>query len=139
MNWDRLTRTIDTPDTPITDHTLSGKYTAIPPPKELDDKVHTSSEISAAPVRYSQQDISNAPSQSLNEEEEEEEEESSSAVGTKRCSSSDDEGTSSAVKIPKVETFRQKEKRKRDMGMSSRGKNFVEEEKRVLREQFNKH
>ena len=35
-----------------------------------------------------------------------------------------------------VETFRQKEKRKRDMGLSSRGKNYVEEEKRILRQQF---
>lgn len=36
----------------------------------------------------------------------------------------------------KPETFRQKEKRKRDMGQSSRGKSYVEEEKRLLRQQF---
>eukprot|EP01134_Creolimax_fragrantissima_P003122 CFRG3122T1 len=31
-------------------------------------------------------------------------------------------------------TFQQKEKRKRDLGMASRGKNYVEEEKRILRQ-----
>ena len=31
-------------------------------------------------------------------------------------------------------TFSQKEKQKRDIGQSSRGKSFVEEEKRILRE-----
>lgn len=31
-------------------------------------------------------------------------------------------------------SFSQKEKRKRDLGQASRGKNYVEEEKRLLRE-----
>ena len=31
-------------------------------------------------------------------------------------------------------SFRQKEKRKRDAGQASRGKNYVEEEKRLLRD-----
>jgi hypothetical protein len=34
------------------------------------------------------------------------------------------------------ETFKQKEKRKRDLGQSSRGKSYVEEEKRILREGY---
>ena len=34
----------------------------------------------------------------------------------------------------KSKSFRQKEKRKRDLGQSSRGKSYVEEEKRILRE-----
>ena len=42
----------------------------------------------------------------------------------------------SAPKRQKSENFRQKEKRKRDHGQSSRGKNYVEEEKRVLRQEF---
>ena len=42
------------------------------------------------------------------------------------------------TKKMKGEIFREKEKRKRDLGMSSRGKSFVEEEKRILREKFDK-
>lgn len=34
----------------------------------------------------------------------------------------------------KSQSYSQKEKRKRDLGQASRGKNYVEEEKRVLRE-----
>lgn len=40
----------------------------------------------------------------------------------------------SQARANKSVTFRQKEKRKRDLGQSSRGKSFVEEEKRLLRE-----
>lgn len=39
-----------------------------------------------------------------------------------------------SAKKRRVETFRQKEKRKRDMGQATKDKNFVEEEKRILRE-----
>lgn len=39
-----------------------------------------------------------------------------------------------SAKKRRVETFRQKEKRKRDMGQATSDKNFVEEEKRILRE-----
>lgn len=42
-------------------------------------------------------------------------------------------GDESAKKL-RVETFRQKERRKRDMGQATSDKNFVEEEKRILRE-----
>lgn len=41
-----------------------------------------------------------------------------------------------APKKQKTENFRQKEKRKRDEGQSSRGKSYVEEEKRILRQDF---
>ena len=37
-------------------------------------------------------------------------------------------------KDKKHKTWNAKEKRKRDMGQSSRGKSFVEEEKRILRQ-----
>lgn len=46
---------------------------------------------------------------------------------------SNSKGDESAKKR-RVETFRQKEKRKRDMGQATSDKNFVEEEKRILRE-----
>ncbi|KAI8491520.1 hypothetical protein Bbelb_307200 [Branchiostoma belcheri] len=36
----------------------------------------------------------------------------------------------------KSESFRQKEKRKRDLGMANREKSYVEEEKRILRQSF---
>lgn len=39
-----------------------------------------------------------------------------------------------SAKKRRVETFRQKEKRKRDMGQATSDKSFVEEEKRILRE-----
>ncbi|XP_062252013.1 UPF0690 protein C1orf52 homolog [Platichthys flesus] len=39
-----------------------------------------------------------------------------------------------SAKKRRVETFKQKEKRKRDMGQATSDKNFVEEEKRILRQ-----
>ena len=41
---------------------------------------------------------------------------------------------SKSAKKRRVETFQQKEKRKRDMGQATSDKNFVEEEKRILRQ-----
>uniref|UniRef100_A0A3B1KAE9 Chromosome 1 open reading frame 52 n=1 Tax=Astyanax mexicanus TaxID=7994 RepID=A0A3B1KAE9_ASTMX len=46
----------------------------------------------------------------------------------------DDEKHSKSAKRRRVETFQQKEKRKRDMGQATSDKNFVEEEKRILRQ-----
>ncbi|MBN3282385.1 CA052 protein, partial [Polyodon spathula] len=54
-------------------------------------------------------------------------------------SESDDEDKDepSSAKKRKVETFQQKEKRKREAGQASTEQSFVEEEKRVLRQSFN--
>ncbi|XP_061831650.1 UPF0690 protein C1orf52 homolog [Nerophis lumbriciformis] len=51
---------------------------------------------------------------------------------------SDDESKTSAVSIKtrRVESFQQKEKRKRDLGQATSDKNFVEEEKRILRQKI---
>lgn len=52
-------------------------------------------------------------------------------------SESDDEESeqpSMSAKKRRVETFQQKEKRKRDLGQATSDKNFVEEEKRILRQ-----
>ncbi|XP_056132637.1 UPF0690 protein C1orf52 homolog isoform X2 [Lampris incognitus] len=52
--------------------------------------------------------------------------------------SDSDEDTDKAAmsaKKRRVETFQQKEKRKRDLGQATSDKNFVEEEKRILRQQ----
>lgn len=53
-------------------------------------------------------------------------------------SDSDEESEKSSLsaKKRKVETFQQKEKRKRDMGQATSEKNFVEEEKRILRQKI---
>ena len=44
--------------------------------------------------------------------------------------------TSTSKNERETESFRQKEKRKRERGQSSRGKNYVEEEKRVLKQSY---
>ncbi|KAM3619332.1 uncharacterized protein V6R79_006586 [Siganus canaliculatus] len=51
-------------------------------------------------------------------------------------SDSDEESNKGEVSAKKrrVETFQQKEKRKRDLGQATSDKNFVEEEKRILRQ-----
>lgn len=52
-----------------------------------------------------------------------------------KYSESDEEAEQPAsAKKRRVETFQQKEKRKRDMGQATSDKNFVEEEKRILRQ-----
>ncbi|XP_061593218.1 UPF0690 protein C1orf52 homolog [Cololabis saira] len=53
-------------------------------------------------------------------------------------SDSDDESKTPAgsSKKRRVETFQQKEKRKRELGQATSDKNFVEEEKRILRHQI---
>lgn len=48
--------------------------------------------------------------------------------------SDDDKNSSKSAKKQRVETFQQKEKRKRDMGQATSDKTFVEEEKRILRQ-----
>ncbi|KAF7662174.1 hypothetical protein LDENG_00244820 [Lucifuga dentata] len=49
-------------------------------------------------------------------------------------SDEESEKSASSSKKRRVETFQQKEKRKRDMGQATSDKNFVEEEKRILRQ-----
>ncbi|MGH0185834.1 UNVERIFIED_CONTAM: hypothetical protein FKN15_022233 [Acipenser sinensis] len=52
-------------------------------------------------------------------------------------SDDNDKDEPSSAKKRKVETFQQKEKRKREAGQASTEQSFVEEEKRVLRQNFN--
>ncbi|MBN3313248.1 CA052 protein, partial [Atractosteus spatula] len=49
---------------------------------------------------------------------------------------SDEDKHSPSAKKRKVESFQQKEKRKREVGQASSEKSFVEEEKRILRQSF---
>lgn len=50
------------------------------------------------------------------------------------CVPDEDDKSSKSAKKRRVETFQQKEKRKRDMGQATSDKTFVEEEKRILRQ-----
>ena len=118
VDWDKYAKSLDPP----VEENLHerGHYAAIPPPSS------DTTEVSAPPVRYSPQ----PPASPENDGGPATTEEPSTG---KRPSV---DAESASKKKQKVETFRQKEKKKRDLGMSSRGKNYVEEEKRVLREQY---
>ncbi|XP_048394570.1 UPF0690 protein C1orf52 homolog [Stegostoma tigrinum] len=50
--------------------------------------------------------------------------------------SDEEDGNDLSAKKRKIETFQQKEKRKRNQGQANREKSFVEEEKRILRQEF---
>ena len=152
VDWDKLVKN-DTEGEEPNIHLAEGggNYTAIAPPKEIDDsskhskKVHssltaaiintysnTSGEISAPPVRYTAKEIE---PKFRTVSDNTEEESHPVTIATKRAPPTqiDEEGHSKKLKS---ENFRQKEKRKRDMGQTSRGKSYVEEEKRVLRQSF---
>lgn len=148
VNWDRFVKD-DTEEDIHSDDT----HAAIPPPSDLDStrrnvssslsiaiaSTYTtpSHEISAAPVKYSRPKKDNDDDDNDEHSSEGRAQDaklSSSAVaGTKRAV---DSSAAAAAKRAKMETFRQKEKRKRDTGQTSRGKSYVEEEKRILRQAF---
>uniref|UniRef100_A0A4W3HQQ2 CA052 protein n=1 Tax=Callorhinchus milii TaxID=7868 RepID=A0A4W3HQQ2_CALMI len=56
--------------------------------------------------------------------------------GELAASESDEEDEATSAKKRKTESFQQKEKRKRNDGQANREKSFVEEEKRILRQDF---
>ncbi len=130
MNWDNLIKDIPE-DTPPSD---GRGFAAIPPPPEHDEEVDPRAEISSDPVKYTVSEMKAVDPKLLTVNSG-----SGVAIGNKRESGDDKEGKADgpAAKKSKGESFKEKEKRKRDLGMSSRGKSFVEEEKRILREQFN--
>ena len=130
MDWDRLIKNVESAAEENI-HT-SGKYAAIPPPEERDNDPR--SEISAAPVKYAVPDASKLDPKMMSVSSDTSDPIQPSKAQNKRTKDS----SPPSAKKSKGETFRDKEKRKRDLGMSSRGKSFVEEEKRILREQFTK-
>ena len=143
VNWDRFVKN-DTTENVHSD----GTYAAIAPPSDLEQSrgnissslsiaiastyTTPSHEISAAPVKYTRtktddDDVSGDAEPTVTEV----------VMSSKRAAPAvKDADGGSARKKAKTETFRQKEKRKRDTGMSSRGKSYVEEEKRILRQTF---
>ena len=135
IDWDRFVKNPDSP--PESNVHASGHYAAIPPPKTEAFPTSTPSEISAPPIKYStpsdQPDASQlSVSNTLSSDSD-----ISRPAGTKRAHPVAD-NTESSSKKQKGETFREKEKRKRDLGQTSRGKSYVEEEKRILRQHFGK-
>ena len=124
LDWDKYTKNI--PEENIHE---SQSHAAIPPPKE--GIMMTSGDtISGQAVKYDDPELDRTKNlggtkvMDVN---------ASIELGMKRSKNSTDDVTS---KKEKVETFREKERRKRNMGMQSRGKSYVEEEKRILRQQF---
>ena len=124
LDWDKYTKNI--PEENIHE---SQSYAAIPPPKE-GIMLTSGDTITGEAVKYDDpesdrtKNLGGTKVTDVN---------TSIELGMKRSKTSDDDICN---KKEKVETFREKEKRKRNMGMQSRGKSYVEEEKRILRQQF---
>lgn len=153
VNWDQFVKN-DATEVDESVHLaggVGGRYSAIAPPKHLDEEhsrkirsslsaaiintfSNTGGEISAPPVRYTANDVD--PSFRTVSAEAEVPQQSTKRAGTSLGEGEGGEGPGDAQKKQKVGNFRQKEKRKRDLGQTSRGKNYVEEEKRVLRQHF---
>lgn len=132
----------------------AGRYSAIAPPTELDEDTkhnktvrsslsaaivrtysNTGGEISAPPVRYTTNEVDSKFRTVSNSVEGVGSGEG--PQGSKRAGPDlEAEGETKKQKPEKPENFRQKEKRKRTLGQASRGTSYVEEEKRVLRQQF---
>ncbi len=155
INWDRFVKK-DEPNVHLSEG--GENYAAIAPPRDLgeqDRKVHTSlsaaivrtysntgGEISAPPIRYSTNDmetkfktVSDSAESASGGGAESGKRVRSDPVGGGEGGEGEEEGGGDTKK-QKMENFRQKEKRKRNLGQTSRGKNYVEEEKRILRQQF---
>lgn len=125
INWDSFVKSPET--TTEDDHsTVSGQYAAIPPPSSITEPAgaRTEVQVHAAPVLYAKAESTSPDAVSA------------SLAGTKHPHPPEGEVTGS--KRAKCENFRQREKRKRDLGQSARGKSYVEEEKRILRQAFGK-
>ena len=146
VNWDRFVKN-DTEENVHSD----GTHAAVAPPTGLDDSRRNissslsiaiastyttpSHEISAAPVKYdTTKATDDDDSYGGDSDQPGLEERLPPASGTKRPFSSSKDDV--LKKKAKTDSFRQKEKRKRDMGQTSRGKSYVEEEKRILRQTF---
>ena len=104
------------------------EFSAVPPPPPILLDSETQSEIAAAPIKYAAPPA-NVDSKLLTVSS------NTAATGSKRPVGDHEEGENPEKKKQKGELFREK-KRKRDLGMSSQGKSFVEEEKHILRQQF---
>ena len=152
IDWDRFVKSSESEEPNV--HESDG-YAAVPPPSSLGNSTTVTSkltrsilgsgvvEFSSPPVPYenntasttstADRDVRNGGGGDCKQQ-------TPPATGLKRP-----HGVKGADPVPDVppnskrpkgEQFRVKEKRKRDIGQSSRGKSYVEEEKRILRQQF---
>ena len=143
IDWDRFVKNESEPEEPNIHE--SDDYAAIPPPSTLNNTGTVTSklthsimgsgavEFSSPPVTYT-----NTTTTATTERGTDEGAQQPATGSTKRSQDTRPDSPSEApdVKRSKGEQFRVKEKRKRDIGQTSRGKNYVEEEKRILRQQF---
>ena len=129
VNWDRFVKSPDASADDDAHGSAGDRYAAIPPPASISEPTEPGAAVAAPPVLYSERephsnsqgDLGGGTSPRL--------------AGSKHPHSPDG---SSASKKQKSDTFRLREKRKRDLGQSARGKSYVEEEKRILRQAFGK-
>ena len=151
IDWDRFVkRNTEVEESSV--HESEG-YVAIPPPDSLTEKsgpvtsslTHTilgtgdggAVEFSSPPVTYDNGPVSSGTGTSAVTSVGETPGDTQQPVKRAQDGASESETSESpAAKKAKGALFRVKEKRKRDIGQSSRGKNYVEEEKRILRQQF---
>lgn len=145
INWDRFVKN-SVPEEPSV-HDTDG-YAAIPPPDILSERSGpvTSKltrtimgtggegevEYSAPPVTYDNGPVSGGsipPTATTGTSQQQQQ-------PVKRTQDEQTDSETPSAKKSKGALFRIKEKRKRDIGQTSRGKNYVEEEKRILRQQF---
>ncbi|XP_051947153.1 UPF0690 protein C1orf52 homolog [Xyrauchen texanus] len=132
IDWDR--RTVKAPEEPPKVFKV-WKSNAVPPPQsyETEEKKKGAPPGMDMAIKWSNVYEDNGddapqahkgPAHFLPEEEE-----------PQQLDSDDDEpGNKKSAKKQRVETFQQKEKRKRDIGQATSDKSFVEEEKRILRQ-----
>lgn len=128
VDWDSLAKNIDATDAPPTSD--NDQFNAVPPPPKHDEEVDPRAEISSDPVKYSMPSNTRIDPKLLTVSSD------SDTSSNKRHAPQTNDKDLPSTKKPKAESFKEKEKRKRDLGMSSRGKSYVEEEKRILREQY---
>ena len=145
IDWDRFVKNpepeLEEPNVHSTG--TAGSYAAIPPPSMAETVttsagsviLSTGGELSAPPVRYSAAEAVDSKQQTVSDKLATDHEDP--VTGSKRPHPPVDAPEGSGSKKLKTDHFRQKEKRKRDLGQSSRGKSYVEEEKRILRQQYN--
>lgn len=144
INWDRFVKSSETDEPNIHE---SDEYAAIPPPSNLTNTGTVTTKLTRTILGSGRDDVvefSSPPVQYTNTSVSSTERVSTESQPIKRplqSNTTDEQSSTSSSDVPsskrsKGEQFRVKEKRKRDIGQSSRGKNYVEEEKRILRQQY---
>ena len=132
FDWDRHVKVFEKDDDEPNAHS-SGRYAAIAPPSGLNQDSET---ISRPPTKYSKVEASEVvDSIETGFGMKRQRDRKGSARDRDHTDYSQlDSGTT--AKRKKGEWYREKEKRKRDIGQSSRDKSYVEEEKRILRQTY---